>query len=74
MAVPSIGRAPEPRPAPPFVRALDHAMPVELWWRVLGLIPERVNQNISLEQWSLESCAPVLRDITGLNLTVTVQQ
>ena len=41
MAVPSIGRAPEPRPTPPFVRALDHAMPVELWWRVLGLIPER---------------------------------
>ena len=40
----------------------------------LGLIPERVNQNISLEQWSLESCAPVLREITGLNLTVMVQQ
>jgi exopolyphosphatase/guanosine-5'-triphosphate,3'-diphosphate pyrophosphatase len=40
----------------------------------LELVPERLNQNISLEQWSLESCEPVLREVTGLALNVTVRQ
>ena len=26
---------------------------------VLELVPERLNQNVSLEQWSLESCSEV---------------
>jgi exopolyphosphatase/guanosine-5'-triphosphate,3'-diphosphate pyrophosphatase len=40
----------------------------------LELVPERLNQNVSLEQWSLEECAPVVQEITGLELAVTVQQ
>ena len=40
----------------------------------VALIPERLNQNLSLEQWSLESCAPVVKDVTGLDLSVRVQR
>ena len=39
----------------------------------LELIPERLNQNLSLEQWSLESCADVVREATGMKLTISVQ-
>ena len=39
----------------------------------LALRPERLNQNLSLEQWSLEACAPVVQDVTGLALQVQVQ-
>jgi len=40
---------------------------------ILALVPERVNQNLSLEQWSLESCAALVRDVTGLRLKIRVQ-
>ena len=40
---------------------------------ILELVPERLNQNLSLEQWSLESCSALVSDVTGLNLKVRVQ-
>ena len=40
----------------------------------LELVPERLNQNLSLEQWSLEGCSLVLQEATGLALKVKVQQ
>ncbi|MEB3253787.1 MAG: Ppx/GppA phosphatase family protein [Synechococcus sp.] len=39
----------------------------------LELVPDRLNQNLSLEQWSLESCAEVVREASGVRLTVSVQ-
>ena len=40
----------------------------------LELVPERLNQNLSLEQWSLESCADVLREACGVKLLINVQE
>ena len=40
---------------------------------ILELVPERLNQNLSLEQWSLESCSALVSDVTGLNLKVRVR-
>lgn len=40
---------------------------------VLELVPERLNQNVSLEQWSLESCSEVVKTVTGLTLRVKVR-
>ena len=40
---------------------------------ILELVPERLNQNLSLEQWSLESCSALVRDVTGLHLKIRVQ-
>ena len=39
----------------------------------LEIVPERVNQNVSLEQWSLESCAEVVKEAVGVDLRVSVQ-
>ncbi|MBL6801859.1 MAG: Ppx/GppA family phosphatase [Synechococcus sp. BS307-5m-G38] len=39
----------------------------------LVLVPERLNQNLSLEQWSIESCAEVVREASGVKLRVSVQ-
>ena len=39
----------------------------------LEIVPERINQNISLEQWSLESCAEVVKEAVGVELRVSVQ-
>ena len=39
----------------------------------LEIVPERVNQNVSLEQWSLESCAEVVKEAVGVKLRVSVQ-
>ena len=39
---------------------------------VLELVPERLNQNVGLEQWSLESCSEVVKTVTGLTLRVKV--
>ena len=39
----------------------------------LEIVPERVKQNISLEQWSLESCAVMVKEAIGVNLRVRVQ-
>jgi exopolyphosphatase/guanosine-5'-triphosphate,3'-diphosphate pyrophosphatase len=41
---------------------------------VLELVGEQADQDLSLEQWSLESCAPILREVTGLNLKIKVQE
>ena len=41
---------------------------------ILELVPERLNQNLSLEQWSLESCEDIVREVTGLSLKVRVQE
>jgi exopolyphosphatase/guanosine-5'-triphosphate,3'-diphosphate pyrophosphatase len=40
---------------------------------VLELVGEQADQNLSVEQWSLESCAPILKEVTGLNLKLKVQ-
>lgn len=40
---------------------------------ILELVSERLNQNLSLEQWSLESCSEVVKAVTGLKLKVRVQ-
>ena len=40
---------------------------------ILELVPERLNQNLSLEQWSLESCSALVKEVTGLHLKVRVQ-
>jgi len=40
---------------------------------ILELVAERLNQNLSLEQWSLESCSALVREVTGLHLRVKVQ-
>ena len=39
----------------------------------LELVPDRVNQNVSLEQWSLESCSEVVGEAVGVKLRVSVQ-
>lgn len=40
----------------------------------LLLIPDRLNQDLSLERWSLECCAPVVQEATGLNVSIDVQR
>ena len=40
---------------------------------ILELVPERLNQNLSLEQWSLESCSALVKEVTGLHLKIRVQ-
>ena len=39
----------------------------------LELVPERLNQNLSLEKWSLENCADPVREAAGVVLSVSVQ-
>ena len=39
----------------------------------IELHSERLNQNLSLEKWSLESCIDVVRDAVGVTLKVKVQ-
>jgi len=63
----ALDRRPEPVIASILVKAASGILTLEL-------VPERLNQNVSLEQWSLEECAPVVQEITGLELAVTVQQ
>ena len=41
---------------------------------VLELIKEQADQDLSLEKWSLESCAPILKEVTGFNLKLKVQE
>ena len=40
----------------------------------IELHSERLNQNLSLEQWSLESCIDVVREAVGITLKVKVQE
>jgi exopolyphosphatase/guanosine-5'-triphosphate,3'-diphosphate pyrophosphatase len=63
----ALDRRPEPVIASLGVKAASGVLTLEL-------VPERLNQNVSLEQWSLEECAPVVQEVTGLELSVTVQE
>ena len=58
------------RPEPVVASLRVSAAPGELQ---LELIPERRNQNLSLEQWSLESCADVVWEASGMKLMIRVQ-
>ena len=58
------------RPEPVISALRIHAVKGSL---DLEIVPERVNQNISLEQWSLEGCAEVVKEAVGVNLRVRVQ-
>ena len=58
------------RPEPVVGSLRVSAAPGELQ---LELIPERLNQNLSLEQWSLESCADVVWEASGMKLMIRVQ-
>ena len=58
------------RPEPVVESLRVVATPGELQ---LELVPERRNQNLSLERWSLENCAEVVRAASGVNLNVSVQ-
>ena len=58
------------RPEPVVESLRVVATPGELQ---LELVPERRNQNLSLERWSLENCADVVRTASGVNLNVSVQ-
>jgi exopolyphosphatase/guanosine-5'-triphosphate,3'-diphosphate pyrophosphatase len=62
----ALDRRPEPVIASLGVKAASGVLTLEL-------VPERLNQNVSLEQWSLEECAPVVQEVTGLKLSVSVQ-
>ena len=61
----ALDRRPEPVIASIRVKAGKGSLTLEL-------LPERLNQNLSLEQWSLEGCAPVVQEATGLDLVVQV--
>jgi len=63
----ALDRRPEPVVASLRVKAKPGLLSLEL-------VPERLNQNLSLEQWSLESCADVLREASGVKLMVNVQE
>ena len=62
----ALDRRPEPVVESVRVMASSGKLKIEL-------VPERLNQNLSLEQWSLESCADVLREASGVKLIVSVQ-
>jgi exopolyphosphatase/guanosine-5'-triphosphate,3'-diphosphate pyrophosphatase len=63
----ALDRRPEPVIKSLLVKVTDEDL-------VLELVGEQVDQDLSLEQWSLESCAPILREVTGLNLKLKVQE
>ena len=62
----ALDRRPEPVVAGLRVTASTGSLKLEL-------VPERLNQNLSLEQWSLESCAASLEEAVGVVLSVSVQ-
>ena len=39
----------------------------------LELTPQHLGQSLSLEQWSVESCSQVVREVAGIQLIVTVR-
>nr|WP_269623587.1 Ppx/GppA phosphatase family protein [Prochlorococcus marinus] len=41
---------------------------------MIYLIPENKNQNLALECWSLSNCFPIVKDMTGVDLKVLVDQ
>ena len=40
---------------------------------LVELVPDRSNRDLSLEQWSLESCAETVREASGVGLSVSAQ-
>ena len=40
---------------------------------LVKLVPDRSNRDLSLEQWSLESCAETVREASGVGLSVSAQ-
>ena len=62
----SLDRRPEPVISALRIHAVKRSLDLEI-------VPERVNQNVSLEQWSLEGCAEVVKEAVGVNLRVRVQ-
>ena len=62
----ALDRRPEPVVAGLRVTASTGSLKLEL-------LPERLNQNLSLEQWSLESCAETVREAASVDLCVSVQ-
>jgi exopolyphosphatase/guanosine-5'-triphosphate,3'-diphosphate pyrophosphatase len=48
------------------VAAFQHQLRIEL-------VPDRSNRDLSLEQWSLESCAETVQEASGVELSVSVQ-
>ena len=62
----ALDRRPEPVIAELCIRAVKGVLHLEI-------VRERVNQNVSLEQWSLQSCAEVVREAVGVDLRVRVQ-
>jgi len=63
----SLDRRPEP-----VVKAL--LVQIKTDDLVIELIGEHPDQPLSLEQWSLESCAPILKEVSGFNLKVKTQE
>ncbi|MEC9453015.1 MAG: Ppx/GppA family phosphatase, partial [Cyanobacteriota bacterium] len=63
----AIDRRPEPVVAAIRVESADDQV-------VFELVPEGLNQNLSLEQWSLKSCASVVKEASGVTMKVVVKE
>ena len=64
----AIDRRPEPVVAAIRVKSADDDQVV------FELVPEGLNQNLSLEQWSLKSCASVVKEASGVTMKVVVKE
>ncbi len=64
----AIDRRPEPVVAAIRVKSADDDQ------LVFELVPEGLNQNLSLEQWSLKSCASVVKEASGVTMKVVVKE
>ena len=62
----AIDRRPDPVVVSLGVEVSQHQLRIEL-------IPDRSNRDLSLEQWSLESCAETVQEASGVELNVRVQ-
>jgi exopolyphosphatase/guanosine-5'-triphosphate,3'-diphosphate pyrophosphatase len=62
----AIDRRPDPVVMSLDVEASQHQLRIEL-------VPDRSNRDLSLEQWSLESCAETVQEASGVELSVSVQ-
>ena len=63
----ALDRRPEPVVKRLIVKVKDENL-------VLELVGKKADLDLSLEQWGLEGCAPILREVTGLNLKLKVQK
>jgi exopolyphosphatase/guanosine-5'-triphosphate,3'-diphosphate pyrophosphatase len=62
----AIDRRPDPVVMSLDVAAFQDQLRIEL-------VPDRSNRDLSLEQWSLESCAETVQEASGVELSVSVQ-